>query len=1075
MHFKNQLSRQSDPTNRLVYFAAPTSDAASTGKQTTEAEAEVDAADPKNYPNLESYQQYLDKIRTEENLTEEEYNKKLAEAKKHFEGEKKKQTEAPTLSAIIEKLQKARAEKKNEKIAQSAIEQLKLGYLKNLKELRGFIRQELADLGIDFKKVTRGTKEFTEFIKFEQMIIDRVHNLIDRKKHEDILVEIEQEKQLAAKCWRRMNTLFTDPKKARFLNFLRLRDVPIGADGEKTNLRGSIEEIFTLFNNPTWAQTEALMGTTGPDLFALDQALNTVERLYQKWDQAEPKEKSHLQWRIDEHRKTLDNLKFEVEEASAKVGNVDFRLLLENWKTFNSARQNDLNQLQSLLADKKIDSDADSRKLVAAFLDGSEEELKALQKKFEDIRKAKAEEKAQAEAIAAETKKGSKKTEPSKEGPKKEQEAPLPSGTGHKHHKKDIFGKIHDAYMHIMTANNRLSWYSVHDIIGAFKLIKEAWEHHIESESKDKSGLLAQGSMFWHAQVEKRIHLDHLSHEQSRASELVKTYKHYDYDELIARLAERPAKDHRRAILETIADRGNLRMSDHKLVGIVCPGLFSEANWKFAEMQNDFTPMREAFKRIVDSDFIGENNYGATLIERHNAGLAKASEAGKKHSGSAESGSAKAEMGMFNIYIKKTQMEGEGVVAGLIAGLVDRGNVFSGSAGFNTAEINIEGKDIKKRYNSDMGLVGLLLTDAFLKGKVSREILGNISKGNEQVFRPFSCIQDVLAMRNRTDPITGERICDFEYWGWIDEGRHTITELGKTELPKFFNTRNALARIKQKHGDPVEKVLNMGNSLDSKYSVHANRITSTRDALNGVNDKFLGYVVKPAGIDIYDRATQLRHDTGASQGAVREIASLVKAGVEEFLDGAEMATNKDLERVYDKFGNKDELDPITGRPLDAYGKPDLTKDPVPKERWIWVGASRMEKGEQILTRILYNMWLYREDREITGKQHPYAYINMESAEDGLPSEKDGPKNLPLEDYLKKSLAKYAHTPGYQKIIAALKRLNDPNQQLSRKEIDFIRTRSQKEDINSRTDVERLMRGKNGQQSSETYSPYANAA
>jgi hypothetical protein len=1050
--------------NRLVYFAAP-------GKNSgndQSAENETDHLDPKNYPNLSGYQQSLDAAKAAGEISEAEYQSRLKAAEKNFENTKKQEA-GQNLGAIIEKIQKARDEKQHEKIGQSAVEQLKLNYLKNFEELRNFIRQELADLGIPFQSISPNSKEFDEFIKFEESIMKHIHSLLDSRKHQEIMNEVEAEKKLAKRCWQRINALFTDSQKLHFIKLLRLKEIPVGADGAKTNVRGNIEDLFKLHDHPTWAQAETLMGVSGPELFTLDKALNAIERLYKNWAETKPDDKSRLQWRINEHEKTLDNLKSETEEIGTMVSDVGLKLFLANWKNFHTACKNDLAQLRNLLADKEIETDTDARKLITAFLNGSDAELKKLSDEFKQIREEKAAEKKDKE-------KAGKPPKPDDKGPKKpalEQEAPLPAGTGHKQHKKDIFGKIHDAYMYIMTADDRITWYSAHDILGAFKLIKKAWEHHIESESEDKAGKLGKKVMFWHAQVEKRIHLDHLASEQSRASELVKTFKHYDYDELVARLAERPARDHRRAILETIADRGNLRMSDRKLVNIICPGVFNEANWKFAEMQNDFTPMREAFKLSIDNHFIGQPNYGAELIDRHNAGLSKAAEMGKKHSSSAESGSAKAEMGMFNIYIKKTQMEGEGVVSGIIAGLVDRGNVFSGSGGFNTAELNIEGKNIKKRYNSDMGLVGLLLTDAFLKGKVSRELLGNLGKSNEQVFRPFACFQDVLAMRTKTDPITREKICSLEYWGWIDEKRHTITELGKTELPKFFNTRNATAQIKQSDGKYIEKTIHMGNGLDSSLTIHANRITSTRDALNGVNDKFLGYVAKAAGINIYELATQLRHDTGASQGAVRETASLIKAGVEEFLDGAEIVSDPSKERVFDKFGENKELDPETGRPLDDYGKPDLTKDPVPEERRIKVGASRMEKGEQILTRILYNMWLYREDREITTKQTPYVYINTESAENGLPNEKDPPKNLPLQEYLEKSLAKYAHTPGYRKIMAALRRLNDPSQQLTRKEIEFARSRTQKADISNKADIERAMKSKNGQQF-ESSSPYASS-
>ena len=271
-----------------------------------------------------------------------------------------------------------------------------------------------------------------------------------------------------------------------------------------------------------------------------------------------------------------------------------------------------------------------------------------------------------------------------------------------------------------MTLKGRIRWYSWYDISGTFKLITESWKKHTESVSEDKRGPLAQKTMFWKKEVVRRIHHKDIADERGRSDELKKTYKNFDDKQLLAELKELPAKDRRRAILESLADRGNLRMSNKELIKIVCPGRFDDNDWEAADDSADYTPMRERFKKDIDGWFIHEDNYGKELLEMHNAGFSKAEGNGKSYAGSNESTSTRAEIHNIGNQIQRASKEGEGIVVGILGEMVDRANAFSDNTQFGDVEIRMDGSKKNITRSADMGLVGLLITDAFMQKKKSR-------------------------------------------------------------------------------------------------------------------------------------------------------------------------------------------------------------------------------------------------------------------------------------------------------------------------------------------------------------------
>jgi len=1005
--------------------------------------SDIDAQNPNlDWQNWESkgineYEKYLEKAVKQGIIDDIDRANRLNNAQKKIDkkattGEEVKEN-VQHEKKTVELIEKSRNEGGVDSIADKAKNQIEKEYVGSLEELRKYIRNEIMDLGIK-PEVKPDNIVKKEIERYSREIEKRVKSLINAREHRRIFDEIHEEEKLAKECFEKMKSLFDaeNTDKRDFLNALRLKEIPQGAGDDEKQMAFRIEEIMSFKNNLD-SEDKTLVGITGKKLFLLNHALGNVETLFSKWKNEKVESMDKLRWRLDEYEKNLRKIKFEAEDNAKNSPKI--KQLVDNWDNFESFKNNDIKHLRKTLA-KKNPTDGDL-KLVSAFLESNEEELGEMKQAFEDIRTKKEEATTEIEKDVVEIPASKKADEHEALG---------------EHEATNIFHRFGKKFVNTMTANGKITWYSFEDIAKSFGLIKEAWTKHWESSSEDKRAPLAENVMFWKKEVVRRIKHTDLSAERGRADELKKTYKNFTDKELLAELSELPAKDRSRAILESLADRGNLRMSNKKLIDIVCgKGKFSEEEWRLADEKIDHTPMREAFKDAIDghghgTGFIGEIGYGRELLEMHNAGFSKAEGSGKSYASSNEAGSTRAETKMFANELNRVGLEGEGTISGMLEEMVDRANTFSDNGELAEAIVRVNG--IKETFtrSADIGLIGLLITDGFFRGNLSRELMMKIGKSNEQAFRPFATFQEVVGARKKDDPVTGHKISHFEYWGWVDEDKKTITKLGATQIINFFNGRNSIAKIKKSDGSLSEKTIHM--ATDSNFKVHSGtRVTSIEQVRNKVGDKLAGSVMKASTIDVYDQATKRRRDTGSATGELREITSMIKAGVEDFIDGKSMM-NEGKERYFDSFSGK-EVD-AEGKFLKDDGTIDREKTPIPSHQKEGMGEMRMERGKEILVRILKNMWLYREDRKILEEQPLYKIYKRETTEEGAAHEDSKAHAGTLREFLDSALGQWGHTAEVREIMAGYNRLQDRNQRLTSTEIEEVqrsgKTIERKEDL-----------------------------
>ncbi|MFH0834405.1 MAG: hypothetical protein V2A63_03380 [Patescibacteria group bacterium] len=1002
---------------------------------------------------LAEYEAHLKEAKDLDEIDDVEFKKRIQEGKVAFakwdkENEEGKVDEERAAIGQIEKAdQKA--------ISSNIVERIDQKYIGSLKELRDAIRDEIENLGIK-KDVLEKDLVKKQAQKFSREIEKRVKNILNQtREHHRIFDEIEEEEKLAKSCLEKMKWLFDtrDTKKKAFFDTLRNKGVPqiLQAKQSEKELGFNIEEIFAYKNQLGKDEQEFLTGITGRELFLLDRAIRDVEALYQNWESAKVQSKDDLLMRLRQYDKDLGRIAFEIRDQPNS--SPETKLLADNWSDFFGHKKNDIAHIEGLLAQNPNESDL---KLAATFLQANEDEIRKMRSEFEAAREQ-----------AAKAAEPDKTTTPApvdnvatdSEHKEKHQAGQHAEEHEHSHDHSNAFTKLGKLFVKTMTANGNIVWYSFHDIAESFKLIKESWKKYTESASEDKRAPLAKNVMFWKQEVVRRIHHTDTAAERGRAEDLKKTYKNFSEKELLAELKELPAKDRRRAILESLADRGNLRMSKRELIEIICRGKFSEKEWEAADTAIDYTPMREAFKKSIDGWFIGETNYGNELLEKHNAGFSKSESTGKSYASSNESTSVRAEVHNISNQINRAFREGEGAIVGALSEIVDRANSFSDNGNFSEAEIKIDGTETKISRSADMGFVGLLLVNAFVKGEISRELTMKIGKGHEQCFRPFATFQETVGAKEKPDPFDPEpdpnkkrKISHFEYWGWVRDG--SITALGSTQIINFFNGRNALAEIATPQGI-VKKTIHI--ATDSNYKVHSGaRVTGIEQARKGIGDKFLGYVTKATGVDVIEQATKFRRDSGSATGEIREIASLIKAGVEDFIDGRTMIENGE-ERYFDSF-TAAEVD-RDGYELNAFGIPDRSKKPIPQHQIIKMGEMRAERGKEIILRILRNMWLYREDREILRDQPVYKILDYGTTDFGAGHgalngrEKSKVISGTLKVFLETTLGKWAGTADYREIMAAYARLAEPSMKLDSSEIKMAKNyNGERGEINSKDDL-----------------------
>lgn len=886
---------------------------------------------------------------------------------------------------VLEIIKNLRRKRADNQVVLDATDQIKDSYITSMEEVKEFVRNELKDLGLNKYFKDSDDETVKELLEFESDILKRIYNVIDDQRLVGVMRNIGRDKEKAENCVRIAGNFFGDEKKIRFLKFLRDKKIPAAT-------KWNINTLISLNNKmqDNWNIKTFQSVTDANELFLLEGALKTLNKLYDAWDNSPDEKPEQMRLHLNQQKRNLNKITHELEENPNKIE--ELYALAKEWPQLHSNQENDINQIKKLIENTSTPSD---RKLVSAFLKGSEEETKERLKYIEKIKET---------AAKVET----KDEPPETTGTKADGEAkPIPYEKRESMEEGDHAGalaKLGKEAKKIFTANGRITWYSFHNIADSFKLIGESWTKHIESLSADKSGTLAKGLMFWRQEIQRRIHEQDLIAEQGRADERKKRYKNFSYDRLIGELSDMPAKDKRRCILETLAERGYLRMSDRELIKIICPGRFTAEDWKEADKEIDYGPMREAFKKNIDLHFIGETNYATELLDKQTSGFGSMDDAGQKIVSSTEAGSTPFEIFMMNDQTERAGMEGDAKISGLVTTLAGRANTYSNNSDFANMDIRIDGQNATINCNADMGLIGLKIIDGFMKGLIKRETMAKIGKSNESGFNPFSCFNDVIAKKTETDE--NEQPCSkFHKWGWVNEHDGTITGLGAVELIKFFNTRNAT--------DIEGKLRRL--TLDSFTALrHSRKLNNIRDATSQkitVGDKLTSYLVKGANVDLFDNATtEMSGGTGGMVGEFDQIASLFKAGVEDFIDGAEMEKN---ERYYDKFSGeefdlKEEKDRIamekcreTGR-LGIYGK------------------ERRERGKKILVTMMNNLWTHSEDRQlVTTKNTQFSYI--EKGEDGLAKKGTGKGQLALGQFLKLSLQDWRGQDDYEEIMKAFLR------------------------------------------------------
>lgn len=1033
---------------RLVFESANNA-GADAGGESGEKEFSTDW---EKYSSDKEFEKGLDELVKQGRIDEQRKKELLAngrEKRRQAEAADKKKSREKKMLAKIDELKEKK--KKQEEIAENTIESFKKGYLDTVEKLREDVRAQIKELGIEFDE--KDEKVAQEFDALAEMIFGRVESLLDKNNYTEMLQTIEEDKKRAQRCYEKLGKYFRDKKRKDFLRLLQIKNIPAG---EKMDINSLIALSESYERGKEWSDNTMIINIVQTNkLRDLELSLDAVEKLYSKWDSTGVQKHEKIEKDLAEYAKQLTTLDSDVKTSSRQS---EFEKIVAsssdlNWNDLLARKKTNLAQLQKLFAD---DASQDNLRLIRACLDGNKEEAQKLEETLANLEKMpsdeaemqKAEKTAESEEIVA----------PTEKEDETEEKGNRIISAAHAEHGPTTFDKINKNLQKFFTANGKITWYSLHDIAGAFKLIKESWTKHTESKSEDKRGPLGEGLMFWRPEIQRRVELQDQLNEKNRASELREHYKNKKHVELLAGLSWSAPHDRRRIILEILAERGNLRMSDKKLIDIICRGMFKKEDWEKADEIADYTRMREAFKAKIDAPhtgFIGEIGYADELFNKQGSGSETAAGAGEKLSGSSETISAEAELGIFDLQRQKTLhggSEGEAELVGMLKTMVKRGNAYSNNGSFNEIKIKTEKGEEEVRRNSDQGLVGLMMVDAYLRGNMSRDQIGEIGKKHESGFNPYSCTSDVIANHKTDHPtIAGKKISKFEQWGWIKEtigGRGFITELGKSEIIKFFNTRNARAEIAQADGNVEKKLIHI--AIDSKaYKAHSSRHTTLNSARKQsieVGDKLASYLVKKSAIGLFDTATKLNeHEGYAALTEMRDITSLLKAGVEDFIDGAEMM-EKRKNRFYEKFTGKD-LELKNGEWMNNAGKI------ISAEKRTSYGQERMQRGRDILVTMLHNLWRYRADREVTQIHAQYNFYERDKT--GL-SKKETFKECNLKDFIEKSLRKWSDTSEYDEIMKKVNHLYNEKELLTNDEVREVYQHHG--EIENRDDLEKQRRG-----------------
>ena len=948
----------------------------------------------KDRGGIKAYEAHIKEAVQKKVISKDDGRALAEDAKRKFEqwaeAEKTKSSE----EKILKRIEQVRKGKEGPKVAKSASEAYEKRFLADVAEIRKFIRDEVRELiqiETEDTKKALSEKAFEEFIDFESEIMDSVQTLLKDAGYQKVHEAIEQDKERAKQSYQALRELFSNEDKLNFMRLLlKRKSIPTGS-------RMNIRNLLSLKRKMEgrWDSTNTLIGVVDArELRSLEQALGAVNQLHKHWDAtAKIERRSKLEKDRQDYEKNLTDFNEEMRDDPPKEDHL--RPFLKTWPDLHEQRSSDLQEIKKLIAE---DSEA-SLRLAQAFLAGAGGELEEFQETINSIKatqrkKATPETSSSIKPVDAEVAQAELQEAEIRGTDAPQREVAEHEEEGNWLNKIGVKGKK------FFSANGRLTWYSWHDIEESFHLIKEAWKKHVESHTEDKAGRIAHELMFWRQEVQRRVHETDLIKEKGRAEERKKRYKNFEYESLVAELIEHPARDKRRAILETLAERGNLRMSDRRLVEAVT-GQLPEEDWSHAEAFCDYAKIIQTFKHKIDHVFIGnEVGYGQQLIDMQTAGQHNKEALGEKLADHAMAGSPGAECGMVAVQIDNAGLDGDNILTGMLKKGFERGNKFADNASFCKIKVN---KTEEVYENATAGLDALKIVDGYLRGSVTNQTIQGLSKKNEGGYTPYAAFQDVLTSKVEEFPEgSGHRICLFEKWGWIEEGKR-ITALGKRQIINFFDSRVAF--------DASGGIHHI--SLDSgTYARHSTKYTSIQDfrGLNiPVGDKMMPNCIKASGTEIYDNATsRSRGGTGQLVGRQQEITFLFKSAFEEIEDGVTMMHPDQSEEIHK------------------------------------LGKARLDKGTRAIEIMFNNIVKHTEDREIyrRGKGNP-AYgilkrnkkVKDEKYGASLDRKSINEKGLEglLEHYLGSTNLRQDFKSHYNRIFKAYNNFEDTTKILSKEE------------------------------------------
>jgi len=895
------------------------------------------------------------------------------------------------LETAKSKLEEAK-DSKRDKMAARLKRRIDKVEISTLDELRDATRLEVFEL-LGYEKEDEDIKEMREFKKFTNDIVFRVKSILDDGNA--IFNEIQREQDLIKKCYEKTKSLFHNEGYCGFLGFLASKK--IDADGKQLTMPSNILTILKLSKDPAFKQSAVANDNNAYEDFSsfadgdpryFLASIEATEKLYKKWEAAEVEKQDAIDERIEECQKNLSTLSSDLQDHPEMLAHIsDIAENDKDWGQIRAGLENNLTYIKKLNSGSPSNSD---RKLAAAFLNGNESEIAD----WRDIVQAGIDAKTEAEIAHAKEVRAAEDAEEDEPGNPEGISAPnFASGEA-----GDGSFKWHQRMSDVVTANGRITWYSWNDFEKMFETIKQSVEAHVDQASGSKGGLLAMYPTKW---MGKDVHtrwsiLDNQG-DRDRTSKILPNMKNYKYEQLLADIGKRPkvGVDRRRAALEVLAERGNLRMSDPRLLEAI--GAFggnhpiSKEKWENAQKTGDYSDIRVAFKHCIDGEYIGEPNYGEELLEKQTQGADHKKEFGKKINDYGMAGTPAAEVHSIFHQIDEGNLEGDNTIIGQTERSFERGNIWSGNGEFQTTFINCgrEEKDEGKKItaNASSGFVALKIIDGYLQGQIDAETINNISKSGESGgYNPFAAFQELVIKRA---PGRGDMfVSKIEDWGWVKG--HEITDLGRTEIIKFFDSRTA---------EDIDGNARHVGVDSTTYAEHSGRHNSIGDFKGKVGDKMLGACLKGAGgPEIYNAATQYNSVNKQLSSENREVAALIRATTEEIQDAIKMKSNARYTNGIDKSFIKNVND-------------------------------RLDRGYEGLTTMLENMMKHTKDRALTNATWD-AYQLLETDEHGMYKKRNGPlltkDRNDLRGFLEKQLdvLKAADRSKYNSIMRSVTDLYD---------------------------------------------------